>query len=137
MRVNVPKEQAQRGVLEAGTYGEGQEHNAVVELIQFEYPAESRLPNWDKNNERGPWGLFTVRILTEDGQQHLLTKFVESPDLKRTLISVGVTTDPTGDGGFDFENDDVANRKIRGVELKEAREGNQGFFPNEIKQFIS
>ena len=99
MLVTVTKEEATAGVLPAGQYGSGMETEAIVELIHFSYPAV-RNPGYDKNAERGPWALFTARVLLETGQSFLIDKHVDATGLKKTLLQTGAIPEPDGNGGW-------------------------------------
>jgi hypothetical protein len=137
LRVSVTAEEATRGVLKGGVYGPGLDNNSDVELVSFAFPSTDKLPGWDKTGEKGPWALFTVMIVTEDGERHFIDKFYESTGLAKALISVGVSPEFEADGGFTFDTDDVAGRKLRGVEVKPPREYNGKTYNGDIKAFIA
>lgn len=136
MRITVTKEEATRDTFEGGLYGEGLDHEATVELVGFEYPS-TKLPGWDKDGAKGPWALFTVKVTRQDGERAFFDKFVEPIMLAKYLVSVGVEPEFTGDGGFTFESDEVAGRKLVGVEIKPPREWNGKLYNGDIKQFLS
>ena len=137
MRVSITAEEATRGVLAGGTYGLGLDHNADVELTAFAYPSTEKFPGWDKTGAKGPWALFTVMIVTEEGERFFLDKFYDTTGLCKALIAVGASPDVSNDGSFTFDNEAVAGRKLRGVEVKAPREYNGKMYNGDIKAFIA
>ena len=136
MRVTVTKEESTRKVLEGGVYGQGLDHEADVELVTFEWPAETN-PGFDKDGKQGPWALFVARVVDAEGNQHFPKKYVAGPGLARTLTAIGVAFESRAEGGFDFDDEDVAGRKIRGIEVKAPREYNDTMYTGDISAFIA
>lgn len=136
MRITVTAEEAAKSVFEGGVYGEGLDNDATVELVGFDYPS-SKMPGWDKEGKKGPWALFTVKIVRRDGERAFFDKYVEPASLAKYLVSVGVELDYTGDGGFTFESDEVAGRKLVGCTIKPPREWNGKLYNGDIINFIS
>jgi hypothetical protein len=115
--------------LPGGQFGPGLQYDADVELTQFQYPAaEKNLPGYDRSNERGPYGFFLFRITLPDGDSALVRMHTDNLDKMRAVLTgAGVEIAVHDDGvGFGFDPDQVAPRKVGGVEIKEPREGNDG-----------
>ena len=127
-----PGDMKQFTVLEGGQYGSGLQHEADVELTKFQFPAtEKNLPGYDKEGKEGPHAYFLVRTVLPNGKDALSRCHIDNMDkLKLALAAIGVEVADTPDGGIAFDGDDVAPRKLGGVEVKDAREGKDGVMYN-------
>jgi len=129
-----------RLVLPGGQYGPGLPNDADVEVIGFDYPAEGRnLPAYDRENKEGPYAYFLIRITLPDGQSTLVNHVTNDLNtFGKLLTAMGVEVAQTPEGGIAFDSDDVAPRKLGGIELKEPREAKDGnTYTGNVVRFIA
>ncbi len=138
--VNIqPSDMREFVTLEGGQYGSGLANDCDVELTTFEFPATGRnLPGYDKEGKKGPHAFFLVRVVLPTGQDTLVRCHIDNmKKLKVALVAVGVEVAASGSDGIAFDTEDVAPRKLAGVEVKDPREGPNGTMYNgDVIRFI-
>ena len=127
--IEISTEEAQRPYLMGGEYGSGLTHEADVELWKFEYPAVERTcpftkeRAWkDEDPENRHHAYFGITVVTPNGDKHYLDIWKRGSQLKKTLLQCGVVPTSLPGGGFQFDSEDVAPRKLGGVRMGDPRE---------------
>jgi hypothetical protein len=117
--------------LKGGQYGPGLENEADVELWRFEFPAVERACPFKKeqawileNPTKHAHAYFGFSVVTRDGNKHYVDRWVRNDRkrLRKALLEVGATVADGANGSIQFDTDDVAPRKLGGLEMGEARE---------------
>lgn len=140
--VNVNPKMDKRRILEqGGQYGQGLQHQADVELTNFESPNEEgkldRMPPFDKDGEEGPYWYLNIKVATPDGKRTFVQEWQRSRQLRTTLQVIGVPVTDNPDGTFTFDDSQVAPRKLGGIEVEAPRETPDGRrFGGRVKQII-
>lgn len=110
-----------------GLYGHGLQHEADVELSKFEWPAVDKLPAFDKENARGPYAYFGF-VVTSPEKGKVFYDHWEPISAKsgskamQILLDMGVVTSDN----LSFDNEQVAPRKVAGLEVLAPRKGDDG-----------
>ena len=124
--VNIDPKVLERPVLAEGQYGPGLQFNADVELTGFECPAEEKLPAYDPDGARGPYAYFGFKVAKADGKTLWPEEWVEIGEgsgrkIQDFLAAAGVELTDDGNGGFRFATEDVAPRKLNGIQMAAPR----------------
>jgi len=124
--VNIDPTVLERPVCQEGVYGSGLQHEADVELTGHENPAEEKLPAYDPEGLRGPYAYFGFKVRTGEGQLIFVDEWVDvkvgsGPKIREMLIQAGVELADDGNGGFQYDTDSVAPRKVNGIEMAAPR----------------
>jgi len=125
--VKIDKRASSYPVLEhGGMYGPGLQHEADVELTQFECPAE-KMPAYDRDGERGPYAYFGLVVITSDGERVFVDHWesIAPGSGSKALVhlkNAGVAVSEDGE----FDDSDVAPRKLGGIQVADARPSKDG-----------
>jgi len=135
-------------IRDGGQYGPGLQHEADVELLEFESPkAESgpdmldRMPAFDREGTKGDlYYRFNFQIVTDNGAKYFVTEWVTSTrKLEKWLQALGVPVAKDDEGYLQFDDQDVAPRKVGGIDIKPPRQDKNDpdrFYTGGIRQLI-
>ena len=133
--INIGPNQGARPVLDAGMYGSGLENEAEVSLFDFEAGCDP--PGWDKEGKEGPYFKFSFRVVDPEGTTYFPNCTVNfGKKVKTMLADAGVTVTENPDGGFVFDESEVAPRPVGGIEVKAPSVTDDGTFPGKVLRVI-
>ncbi len=112
-----------RFYLKPGIHGPGLDIEAECEVVEYQFPAETR-PGWDQKEltKIGDFALLKVRVRTDEGiitiTEHVPITANSGSKLPQWLIALGVEV---SDEGFGHDTDDVKGRQCA-VQIGEPRQ---------------
>lgn len=120
-QVQFSKSVGEREILPtAGKYGVGLDYPADVECDKFEWNSSNK-PAYAKDDESRHFAYFRFKVITGGKtvflHHHEPIDEGSGSDVQNMLLAMGVEVQDNGDGTFAFDPDQVAPRKLTGIEV--------------------